>query len=613
MKKCQFSRIAALALTVLFFSPLILSSETKNYYFPEVRIEIQVQKDGSFTVDEFRTYEFEGSFSWASLWIPLQVERQGYKYDVRISDFQVLDEREKPLLADVSTSDGKFQAKWSYQARNERRTFHIHYAVQGGIISYPDVTELYWQAIGSGWDKPTAKATVVVKLPEPLSRKEDIRIFGHGPLSGWSQIVDKRTARFTAENIRSRQFLEIRMIWPSGLVTGVSSSRHSWESIREEEARFVRETIAKVKEAQEAEEYRHRIFIALFHVWCALFIITPLLWLAIFLSSWKKVGKDYRFSDIPRYFRDLPSNLQPALVEVLLREGGSVTPRSFTATLFDLARRGYMEIDDRIEEKRGLFGKKEEVETFIICRKDYQRDGSLLSYEKELLDLLFKKISGQEGRKGASLTLDDLKKYLKKKPQEFQEWYLEWKKDIQNKAKSFKFIEPKSNRTKNIFLAATIPLAILTLNPLLVVLAAILIPTMKRRDKKWARENEMWKALERFLDDFSDFDELSAEAYRLWEHYLVYGIIFGNAKKILKSLPLILRDSRATAPIWYYGFDRSSFLASGRMESMIRSIESMATSIQQASTSAAHYSSGSGGGFSGGGSGGGGGGGGRAG
>lgn len=118
-------------------------------------------------------------------------------------------------------------------------------------------------------------------------------------------------------------------------------------------------------------------------------------------------------------------------------------------------------------------------------------------------------------------------------------------------AKKLEFIEPKSTRIKNIFLASTLPIAILTLNFVLLVLAALLIPKIKRRDIHWARENELWRAMERFLDDFSSFEELPPESYKLWEHYLVFGIVFGNAKKILKMLPIILKDERAVAPAWY--------------------------------------------------------------
>jgi uncharacterized membrane protein len=209
--------------------------------------------------------------------------------------------------------------------------------------------------------------------------------------------------------------------------------------------------------------------------------------------------------------------------------------------------------------------------------------------------------------------LDDLKNYLKKKPQKFQAWYQAWIKSVRQEAKGLNFLEPESLKARNIFLAASLPATILTLNPIWLVLVSALVPKMKRRGRDWARENEMWRAFRRFLDDFPDFTEVPPEAYKLWEHYLVFGILFGNAKKIIKMLPIILADERAAAPLWYYGYSRGAFIGAGRLESMVTSIEHMSTSIAQASTSAAHYSSGGGGGFSGGGAGGGGGGGGSAG
>lgn len=50
-----------LVLSAAFISPT--RADSKTFYFPEVRIEIDVHKDGSFTVDEYRTYDFQGSFS----------------------------------------------------------------------------------------------------------------------------------------------------------------------------------------------------------------------------------------------------------------------------------------------------------------------------------------------------------------------------------------------------------------------------------------------------------------------------------------------------------------------------------------------------------------------
>ena len=134
-------------------------------------------------------------------------------------------------------------------------------------MSYPDVTELYWQAIGSGWERPTANASVLVQLPEPVEDKSDILVYGHGPLSGYAEIVDERTARFTATNLRSGQFLEVRMAWPSGLVAGEPSTRLDREAIKREEARFVQETIARAKAAQEDEARQVKIFSRIALAW----------------------------------------------------------------------------------------------------------------------------------------------------------------------------------------------------------------------------------------------------------------------------------------------------------------------------------------------------------
>lgn len=353
---------------LLLALPALLHAETKNFYFSEVRIEVNVEKDGSFVVDEYRTYDFQGRFSWASLWIPLRVDRQGYGYGIGIEDFIITDDQGGALQTEASVKDGNYTAKWYFSARNEKKTFHIHYRVNGGIVSYPDVSELYWQVIGSGWDKPTGKATVNVHLPEAAASRDDIRVYGHGPLSGWAEIVDERTARFTATDIGSRQFFEVRVIWPTGMVGGVPSTRHTLESLKQEEAGFVQETIERVQRARESRERAQRTFFKLAGLWTFWLLLGPVIWLFFYLHFWKRIGKDYRFDDIPQYFREPPSDLPPALVQVLLREGRSVVPSSFTATLFDLARRGFLEIEDRAVEKRKLFGVKQAIESIAILQ-----------------------------------------------------------------------------------------------------------------------------------------------------------------------------------------------------------------------------------------------------
>jgi len=601
--------LVVLNLAVGFLANPAAAAPAKNYYFPNVKIEIRIAADGSFTVEEERTYKFQGRFSWASMWLPTRYDRGPLSYRVAIEDYAVLDASGNALRTEVSTSGDRFEAKWFYSAVNEQRSFRIRYRVRGAVYSYPDITEIYWQAIGGGWEKPTANASVTVHLPAPVASKDDLLIYGHGPLSGVATILDTSTARFTATNVKARQYLEIRMAWPSGLVAGVPSSRYNRQTLRQEEARFVQDTVARLEKDREVDARRGRTFKTLTGVWLGALLLVPLLWLPFFLRTWRRVGQDHHFPGLPEYFREPASKLPPALVELLMKEGVGITPKSFTATIFDLARRGRLEIHDQLTEKRHFFHTTQIYDTTIILKKTYRGDSDLRDFEIDVLDLLFEGMSDGASDVGASLAVEDLKKYLKRNPQKFRKWYEAWSKSIKEEGKKLGFIEPESLRARTIFAVATVPLALFTLNPLLAVLGASLVPTLKRRTMNWAREYEQWKAFRRFLGDFSNFKDIPPEAYKLWEFYLVFGILFGYAAKILKTLPVVLQNDQAAVPVWYGNFGHPGFLTSGGLDHMISSINTMSASIQ----TAASYSSGSGGGFSGGGGGGAGGGGGGAG
>jgi len=580
----------------------------KDYYFPDVRIEIRVAADGTFAVEERRTFAFQGRFSWASMWIPTRYARGPMSYRVAVEDFSVEDADGGRLRTEAAEGADRFEAKWFYTAANERRTFVIRYRVRGAVFSYADVTEIYWQAIGGGWTKPTKSVDVTVRLPQAVPDRNDILVYGHGPLTGRAEILDAATARFSATNVKAGQFVEIRMAWPPGLVAGVLSTDYTRATLRDEEARRVKQTIADLERAEAAAERRAKAARALGGIWLAALVLLPLSWLPIFMRTWRKVGQDYRVPGTPAYVHEPPSELRPALVELLLKEGSGVTPRAFTATIFDLARRGWIEIHDRLRESHRLFHKGPDYETTLVLKRAYRSDGDLQPYEIDVLDLVFGDGAG-EPAVGTQRTVDDFKDDLKRHPQRFRKWYEAWTKTVKGEGAGRGFIEPESVRARNVFLIATAPLAVLTLNPILLVFTLSLVPTLKRRAMPWAQENEQWKGLRRFLRDFSRFKDMPPEAYKLWESYLVFGILFGFAARILKALPDVLQTGQAVAPGWYVGAGPSGLSGPGGLENMIASINAMSTSIQ----SAASYSSGAGGGFSGGGAGGAGGGGGGAG
>ena len=348
--------------TFIVFSAFIAlagSAYAKNYSIDKVDISVTINPDRSFKVSESRVYNFDGTFSWADLWIPTRITRQGYTYNISISDFGVRDEAGATLRSSISQSGGKFYAKWFYSARDESKTFTWSYHVTGeGVKRYQDTAEFYWQVIGDEWVKSSGPLAVTVKLPSG-GTKDEIKVFGHGPLTGQAEIVDGQTTRFTVPKLPAKTFVEVRTLFPARLISGPASSEKTLADILVEEERFRQETIAKLN--------RQKWITRLILIY--LFGILPLsviLWFFFYWRAWKSKGREYEFPDISKYVRELPSDLPPALVDVLLKQGGKPSSQAFVATIFDLARRGFIRIEDEVKMKSGFFGAKRETKSFLI-------------------------------------------------------------------------------------------------------------------------------------------------------------------------------------------------------------------------------------------------------
>ncbi len=602
------------------FFVLPKNSFAKDYYFPKVSGTYNINADGSVDVVEMRTYNFDGSFSYAYIDIPLVIKRKGYSYNSRVTNFLVT-ENGNPLKITEQTRGDYFHARWIYAAFNDQRTFTFSYKLTNALGGGANFDEFYWQVIGDKWDKQTTNADFVVTFPKTIS-KNQVYAFAHGPTNGNFDFISDNSVRFTVSDIPSKQFVEVRLVFPKGFVKSAVNSNKSLQAVLDEEKSYVSSGV-----------YKQYLLYFLF--------LVNILWAAYWIYSWLKYGREYDHNT-PKYLHDPPSNLPPALVEILLSQGNSVTTKSFIATLFDLANRKYLVIADRrVLKKRFLFGTSSEHEYAIIFKKgldEIKMDTQLRKYEKTLLSEVSGTLSVWSedekmafGIKDESLAfkLSDLKKSFKSST--FRIFWKDFEKEIKDEAKELGFLEQGSEKRHNFFVASFVIIVVLDaialyffdvfhiivfVGPFLVwgfiigakFLQLVLVLTKSKKNvsllgfmKRWSvahgAEARKWQAFKNFLDDMGHFQEKMPHDLVLWERYLVYGALFGLTDKILKLMPVVLGE--AAAPSWYVGaggsFNSFSDFSSG-MNSFSSSLNSS-------------FSAGSGGGFSGGGGGGGGGGG----
>ena len=102
--------------------------------------------------------------------------------------------------------------------------------------------------------------------------------------------------------------------------------------------------------------------------------------------TYKKL--EHKPINVNLYQRDLPSNLRPAHVRLLLNDG-LVDEKSLVSTIVDLIDKGYLEIrrgEKEVEDKTDLFRNRE-----IILYKTSKSTDELLRYEKFIIDWFIEK------------------------------------------------------------------------------------------------------------------------------------------------------------------------------------------------------------------------------
>jgi hypothetical protein len=293
----------ALVTAGLWLPPVIQRATVKDYWFPEVAIDATVLPSGDLVLEETRTFQFRnGPFTYAYFEVDDPLDH--------VRDFSIAERRpdgsEVPVEPDAaghSIVTNGFQAQWSYSAEDERRTWVFRYRVACAVEVAPDVAQLYWQFVGTGWDKPADHVTVTVHLPghaaappdarpgtcdpavsgaapppggsagAPLAADE-VRAFGHGPLNGEVVVADPQTIRYDVHAVPPVSIVEARVLFPPDAVprAALSSSAPQLDSILHEE-RIWAEAANATRARHEAERRWVLILLVAVPVLCGLFVL----------------------------------------------------------------------------------------------------------------------------------------------------------------------------------------------------------------------------------------------------------------------------------------------------------------------------------------------------
>lgn len=395
------------ALVLLLSTPCVLRAQ--DFIIEKYQSSITVHKDSSFEIVEGLTVVFSRP-------------RHGIYREI---PYRYVDELGKTIRTPITVSSvtddtGK---SWKYRVQrqgnvvnirigdpdvyvNGRQTYVIAYTVQNAILFLPDHDELYWNVTGNYWKAPIEEASALVALDgvagaEPISTACYTGFLGSRESACKAQKSGNGSTFYATRQLSAGEGLTISFGWPKGLVTPPPAWRKFLWSL---------------------DIGRNWVF------------LLPFVSLLFMFRLWAKSGRDPKVREAvtvaygpPRYLdRELIAAETGALIDERL------DPRDVTAAIVGLAVKGYIRIEEKIEDG-WIFDT-----TDYVLSKLPGPDENLSHFEKLLLDKMFADGAGSvrtsdmknkfykhlEALKEAIFNDLIAKKYFAKSPEQVRKSYL---------------------------------------------------------------------------------------------------------------------------------------------------------------------------------------------
>ncbi|MBN2071948.1 MAG: DUF2207 domain-containing protein [Candidatus Krumholzibacteriota bacterium] len=605
-------------------------ASNKSFHHPETDITFTLLPDGSADVEEIRSFDFKGSFSWADL----EKETYGQYGRYGVVFLGVWDESNGLKLNSELSSSGRSETiKWYYSASNEIKRFRIRYRITGAIQRYRDVAQFYWKAIG---DRHMYIGKVNIRLIPPEKSPRLFKVFVHSQARPGKLLISDtwENAEISQDAIGADSFVEIRALLDPDIFPGAQLRQgETYQSILEDERRVTEEwRLAEEKRIEKAINSMKAIKNGLVTIGVFfIFFIAAYIW--VFIRFGREPAIDYD----NEYEREPPGKIPPCVLPAILSQSRPAIEKmsnGFAATLLQAARYGYMEISEE-EKKVLLFTSRHLVYTLTDKGKSLLKgddpglssgERPLIDFEKDVLDVVFNSAGD-----GTTVTSKEIEKWAAEKKGSRTKYFAFIKDRTKDLRKDFerdnhRLDDERSEKARNgwvgfsllcgiIFAAAFFlgdrnPVFVIA-GPFIFLTGALLSIPLARRSIEAAIMYNKWNAFKKFITDFSAMKEAGPSLLAMWEDYLVYAAALGVADKLLGNLKLVASEFGTTVPaaVWFHPYAAHG-AGTGQLDSMA-AFESLSASMSnmQNLSSALSSSSSSGGGFSGGGGGGGGGGG----
>lgn len=528
----------------------------------------------------FRNIVLEGSDGISEIKVYEMVEGNPIPYTLNMD---ALKGDDKVFKSEITNNIAKLMI--FSPSKNESKSFQFKYSLKNIATQHTDTGELYYKFIGAENDTPIKYFSARINIPS--INKDQIKIFAHGPSNGKIYFSEDDKIKLQVSDLPQNSFIEARVLFPKDFLSFSSKTANkTLQSILDEELSFTKELDLEAENKIKMKNFFSNISI----------IVTGVGALVVgFIFN--KLRRD---TDIYSNLTSLsPEDITPAELRLFYAQVSD--SRSLMATIFDLARRGYIFMDQS--------NKSQDKETNFILKRTNKSIEDLISHELYLLNWLFNTMAS-----GNSLSTKYIESYRKsysgKFYKEFGLWQSKVKSDLHTKAYYDNTTKGTGFLLLFLSLAAFIISVISLANQSIYGVSSLFVAfvlfiyglmLMSRKSDLGYVQYQLWKDYKKDLERKGKTPENYGESL-LQDQDLIYGLAFGLPMKSLNNFKNRLSQTNITGT-WMYWYFLTNSKGGSRFE------DSLNSSFYGSSGTTTSTSFGGGGGFSGGGGGGAGGGG----
>lgn len=547
-----------LSLFMVTVSILPISAQDISFSITDLNIEANIEADGDVLFQDAYTYDVD-YFNGALVTVdPGESVLDDYRVGVkRPGDSEIT-----YLTEEYTGENGTYQVSRDnqgfttfrilYPLEDETVDFVIEYRLTELVVNYAD-TALFSRVIVPNNLEETVDVNARINLPSEVTNPNDFRVWGYGTPAGEIFPVSENGTSYIdvqADNVSSNQFVEVMSLFPTSLTpqnTNTVDTPMKDQIIEQEEER-----VEADRRAYEQNQQWMSVGMAL----VALLGGGSVIWGFIYYFR-KRRELNPTPAHVPEHVYHLPAELTPAVMATtVFRE--TPTADDFSATILDLARKGYITIEELKEKKRGIFRTGYDS-TLQITPKVQKNDPKMLElqvHETAVFDYLYED--------GGPLTLNEIETKIKTstsyRKRQNRLW-TKFKSQVEIKGEQERGAIPRAQNTALFFLGigmvgsiiGTILILILFssyLNgmwigillgvaALLVILALVGIILVSSRPIRTHEQDKMskeWNGFKNMLEDIGNMNMREVASLPLWDEYLVYAVSLGVADKVLEAM-----------------------------------------------------------------------------